>query len=103
VVESLLALRALRPELARRGVTHFWLFGSRARQTVQAGSDWDLLVEFDHAPDLVGYRDLKYWSARVRSRMSCGKDPKLLRCIPTAGPPGCVSTNSGSGEMPNRR
>ena len=55
------ALKALRPELARRGVRHLWLFGSRARQDARPGSDWDLLVEFNQPPGLEDYMNLKFW------------------------------------------
>lgn len=51
-------LRALRPKLEARGISHLALFGSRARGTARPDSDVDLLV--DIAPgrfsliDLVG-------------------------------------------------
>lgn len=51
-------LRALRPDLSARGITHLALFGSRARGTARPDSDVDLLI--DIAPgrfslvDLVG-------------------------------------------------
>jgi predicted nucleotidyltransferase len=48
--EQLIAeLRALRPELQRKGVTHMALFGSRARQDNRPDSDIDLLLEIDEA------------------------------------------------------
>lgn len=55
------ALRALRPELTRRGVGHLWLFGSRARADARPGSDWDLLVDFKRPPGLEDYMNLKFW------------------------------------------
>ena len=57
--DNLEALRALQPELARHGVTRAWLFGSRARGQFRADSDWDLLVEFGHAPTFDAYMGLK--------------------------------------------
>ncbi len=84
--ESLTVLRALRPELARRGVANLWLFGSRARQTGRSESDWDLLVEFNKPPDLVSYMDLKFWlegklggSVDLVSRSAC--KPRFLAAI----------------------
>lgn len=41
------ALRAMKPKLEARGVTHLALFGSRARGDNRADSDIDLLVEVD--------------------------------------------------------
>jgi predicted nucleotidyltransferase len=38
-------LRALRPEFARRGVTHMALFGSRARGDNRPDSDIDLIID----------------------------------------------------------
>jgi uncharacterized protein len=47
--EQLLAeLRALQPELERRGVTHVVLFGSRARQDNSSSSDIDLAIDVEH-------------------------------------------------------
>ena len=84
--ESLSALRVLRPELARRGVANLWLFGSRARQNAGLDSDWDLLVEFNQSPDLVGYMDLKFWleeklggTVDLVSRSAC--KPRFLAAI----------------------
>ncbi|WP_456481034.1 nucleotidyltransferase family protein, partial [Oceanithermus sp.] len=44
-------LREQLPELrARYGVRRLFLFGSRARGDAHAGSDLDLLVEFERVP-----------------------------------------------------
>lgn len=61
LIEVQAALKALRPDLARRGVRHLWLFGSRARGVARPGSDWDLLVEFNQPPGLEDYMNLKFW------------------------------------------
>jgi uncharacterized protein len=45
-------LAALRPWLEARGVTRVLLVGSHARDMADAGSDIDLLVEFDKMPGL---------------------------------------------------
>ncbi|WP_456411383.1 nucleotidyltransferase family protein [Oceanithermus sp.] len=47
-------LREQLPELrARYGVRRLFLFGSRARGDAHAGSDLDLLVEFERVPTLL--------------------------------------------------
>lgn len=80
------AFKALRPELARRGVRHLWLFGSRARQDAQPGSDWDFLVEFNQPPSLEDYMNLKFWlgeqlggSVDLVSRSAC--KPRFIAAI----------------------
>jgi predicted nucleotidyltransferase len=45
--ELLEALRALRPEFERMGVTAMSLFGSRARQDNRPDSDVDLVIDID--------------------------------------------------------
>ncbi|MDD3179526.1 MAG: nucleotidyltransferase family protein [Opitutaceae bacterium] len=79
-------LKALRPELARRGVRHLWLFGSRARQEARPGSDWDLLVEFNQPPGLEDYMNMKFWleeqlggTVDLVSRSAC--KPRFIAAI----------------------
>jgi predicted nucleotidyltransferase len=50
---------ALRPELARLGVRSLALFGSAARGSLRAGSDVDMLVEFDGPARFDPFMDLK--------------------------------------------
>ncbi len=80
------ALKALRPELDRRGVRHLWLFGSRARQDARPGSDWDFLVEFNQPPGLEDYMNLKFWleeqlggTVDLVSRSAC--KPRFIAAI----------------------
>ncbi len=84
--EAQAALKALRPELARRGVRRLWLFGSRARQDAKSGSDWDFLVEFNQPPGLDDYMNLKFWlgeqlggSVDLVSRNAC--KPRFIAAI----------------------
>lgn len=79
-------LKALRPELARRGIRHLWLFGSRARQDARPGSDWDLLIEFNQPPGLADYMNLKFWleeqlggTVDLVSRSAC--KPRFIAAI----------------------
>lgn len=52
-------LKALKPELrARFGVTGVSVFGSRARGDATAGSDLDLLLDFDRTPSFFTLSDL---------------------------------------------
>jgi predicted nucleotidyltransferase len=57
------ALKALEPELRKRGIVSLALFGSLVRGEAQLNSDIDVLVEIDPAADfdlldLVGVRNL---------------------------------------------
>jgi predicted nucleotidyltransferase len=86
LTEAQLALKALRPDLALRGVRHLWLFGSRARADARPASDWDLLVEFNQAPGLEDYMNLKFWleeklggSVDLVSRNAC--KPRFIAAI----------------------
>ncbi|MEI6161024.1 MAG: nucleotidyltransferase family protein [Roseococcus sp.] len=58
ILDTLMAHRA---ELLRAGVRHAGLFGSVARGDARAGSDIDILIEFDPAavPDIFTYAGLK--------------------------------------------
>lgn len=83
---GLRTLKALRPELVRRGIRHLWLFGSRARQAARPGSDWDLLVEFSQPPGLADYMNLKFWleeqlggTVDLVSRSAC--KPRFIAAI----------------------
>lgn len=51
-------LRAHWPELRELGVVHLDLVGSLASDEARVGSDVDLIVDFDPAPDLTGFFDL---------------------------------------------
>ncbi|KAA5805380.1 nucleotidyltransferase family protein [Alkalicaulis satelles] len=57
--ELLDRLRALKPELrARFGVSAIAVFGSRARGEHGAGSDLDLLLDFERTPSFFALNDL---------------------------------------------
>jgi uncharacterized protein len=57
--DALAILRAQRDALRGFGVRSLSLFGSTARDEAGAGSDVDLLVEFDGAPTFDGFMDVK--------------------------------------------
>ena len=63
-------LASHRPELSRRGVTSLRLFGSVTRDEAQAGSDVDLMVEFDPSAriDLFDPMDLEAYLSDLLGR-----------------------------------
>jgi hypothetical protein len=62
VLDQLLSrLRGYLPELCERyGVSTLGVFGSYVRGEQRAGSDLDLLVEFERVPTLLEFVDLQY-------------------------------------------
>ena len=62
VLDQLLSrLRGYLPELGERyGVSTLGVFGSYVRGEQRAGSDLDLLVEFERVPTLLEFVDLQY-------------------------------------------
>jgi hypothetical protein len=79
-------LRTLAPEFQRHGVVRSWVFGSRATGRNTAGSDWDVLVEFEHAPSFDQFMGLRCCledalggSVDLLSRSAC--KPRFLNAI----------------------
>ena len=77
---------ALRDEWLRFGVERAWIFGSRARQVNNTGSDWDFLVQFAEPPKFDTFMGLKTrleallnGSVDVLSRSACS--PRVLSAI----------------------
>ncbi len=67
--EELIALlRGRVQDLRRFGVRSLELFGSLARDEAHAGSDVDLLVEFDEGPTFDQFMDLKFFLEDLLSR-----------------------------------
>ena len=56
--EILNSLREIHSELTAMGVKDLWLFGSAARG--ELAKDADFLVDFQSAPTLVGFMNLKF-------------------------------------------
>ena len=52
-------MEALHPLWREFDVKRAWLFGERARGEADAGSDWDLLVEFPSKPGFANFMGLK--------------------------------------------
>jgi hypothetical protein len=61
-------LRSRIQDLRRFGVRSLELFGSVARGEAHAGSDVDLLVEFDDRPTFDRFMDLKFFLEELLSR-----------------------------------
>ena len=60
------SVRAHLPELEKRfGVIYLGIFGSWARGESRAGSDLDILVDFDDPPGLFGFIDLQERLAEI--------------------------------------
>ena len=57
--DALKRLSDLKPELDKLGIKSLALFGSVARGRARPGSDIDLLVEFNHTPDLIEFAGVK--------------------------------------------
>ena len=60
LIETLRALKAIRPDLERAGVLHAGVFGSVARGDDRPGSDIDIVIEIDakRVGDIVAYAQI---------------------------------------------
>ena len=88
------ALRALRPDLERRGVRHAALFGSIARGDDVLESDVDIIVDLDPSSDvgIFAFDELRsYLEARLgmavdlgtRGSLQAGRHDEILRDLVT--------------------
>ena len=66
--EVIAALRHVAPELKAFAVKELWLFGSAVRGELRAGSDLDLIVDFEQTVTLFQFARLRRYLESVLQR-----------------------------------